>query len=194
MAAAKDAKEKARLEKEAAAATAKAARDEKLRAAAEAGEKAKLDKAARAEAEKASRADKAKAAAEAKEKARQEKAERVAAAQEAKASKRHGGGDSGGGSAPDSGRLSASESPRKVTEVGFKQMPEVSRIFVRTNDKARYNISEAGEKVIILELENTKVKRKNDQRFMDTSFFSSSVAMVTPRKQGGNYVIEIKLK
>src|SRR5207249_2094141 len=92
------------------------------------------------------------------------------------------------------GAVEVKETPRKVKEVGFKQMEAVSRVFVRTSEPARFNISEAGEKTIRVELENTRVKRRNDTRPLDTSFFPSAVAMVTPKRQGPNYVLEIKLR
>jgi colicin import membrane protein len=45
-----------------------------------------------------------------------------------------------------------------------------------------------------VELQNTAVKRRNDTRFLDTSFFPSAVAMISPSKRGSTYVVDIKLK
>ena len=53
---------------------------------------------------------------------------------------------------------------------------------------------EAGEKLIRVELPNTRVVRHNDNRFLDTSFFPGAVAMVTPRRQGSATILEIALK
>jgi colicin import membrane protein len=78
--------------------------------------------------------------------------------------------------------------------IGFKQMPETSRVFVRLSDAPLFQITEVGNDVIRVELENTRVKRRNDARFLDTSFFASAVAMVSPRKQGTSTMVEIRLK
>ena len=84
--------------------------------------------------------------------------------------------------------------PNQVREVGFQQMPGGSRVFVRTAYEPHFTIMEAGENVIRVELANTRVRRRNDTRFMDTSFFQSAVAMVTPMRAGSAYVVEIKLR
>jgi colicin import membrane protein len=90
--------------------------------------------------------------------------------------------------------LEAGAPSAQLREVGFKQLAGVSRVFVRTSVAPRFTITDAGENVIRLELENTRTDRKNDLRFLDTSFFSSSVAMVTPSRIGTSYVVDIKLK
>ncbi len=87
-----------------------------------------------------------------------------------------------------------SRGPSQVREVGFQMMPDSSRVFVRTSSLPEFTIQEAGENLIRLELSNTRVRRRNDTRFLDTSFFPSAVAMVTPKRQGSSYVLEIKLK
>ncbi len=94
--------------------------------------------------------------------------------------------------APPEQRLS--RGPSQVREVGFKMMPDASRVFIRTSNLPEFTIQDAGENLIRLELANTRVKRRNDTRFLDTSFFQSVVAMVTPKRQGSSYVLEIKLK
>ncbi|HYQ81493.1 MAG TPA: hypothetical protein VEP68_08330, partial [Anaeromyxobacteraceae bacterium] len=88
----------------------------------------------------------------------------------------------------------APTAPNQVREVGFQQLPGASRVFVRTAQEPHFTIMEAGENVIRVELANTRVKRRNDTRFMDTSFFPSAVALVTPKREGSTYVVEIKLK
>jgi len=72
-------------------------------------------------------------------------------------------------------------------------VPEMN-VFVKLSDAPAYQITEVGENVVQVELQNTRVKRANDTRFMDTSFFASPVAMVTPKRQGTSYVVEIRLK
>jgi hypothetical protein len=90
---------------------------------------------------------------------------------------------------------SLAPAPRaQLREVGFRQLPGVSRVFVRTTVTPRFSVEDAGENVIRVELENTRAARRNDLRFLDTSFFPSAVAMVTPIRRGSSYVVEIKLK
>ncbi len=88
----------------------------------------------------------------------------------------------------------AGEGPRHIREVGFRQMGESSRLFVRISAAPRFRIVEAGEKTIRVELPNTRVARRNDARHLDTSFFASAVAMVVPRREGSSTVLEITLK
>ena len=90
--------------------------------------------------------------------------------------------------------MAATEKPHLLRELGFTQLPAASRVFVRFSDAPRFNIVEAGEKLIRIELPNTRVVRRNDIRFLDTSFFPGAVSMVTPRKRGSSTVVEIALK
>jgi colicin import membrane protein len=84
--------------------------------------------------------------------------------------------------------------PNQVREIGFQQLPEASRVFVRTSAEPRFTIMEAGENLIRVEFANTRVRRRNDTRFLDTSFFPSAVALVSPKREGSAYVVEIKLR
>lgn len=88
----------------------------------------------------------------------------------------------------------AAEKPRVVREVGYRQLASASRVFVRLSDAPRFHIVEASEKLIRVELPNTRVVRRNDARFLDTSFFPGAVAMITPRPHGSTTVLEIALK
>jgi hypothetical protein len=181
-----DAKKAAEADAKKAAADAKVAAEEKKKADAQ----AKADEAARkkeeAAAKKAAEAEaKAAARAEREAKAAEAKAAREAKAAEAKAARAEPQVE---------GRIAARETPRRVTEVGFKQMPSQSRVFVRTSEPARFNVSESGERTILVEFENTRAERRNDTRHLDTSFFPSAVTLVTPKISGGSYVLEIKLR
>jgi len=51
-----------------------------------------------------------------------------------------------------------------------------------------------GDDVVRVELENTRATRRNDTRFLDTSFFASPVALITPSVKGTAYVVDIKLR
>jgi len=90
---------------------------------------------------------------------------------------------------------SLAPAPRaQLREVGFRQLPGVSRVYVRTSVTPRFSVEDAGENVVRVELENTRAARRNDTRFLDTSFFPSAVAMVTPMRRGSSYVVEIRLR
>jgi hypothetical protein len=84
--------------------------------------------------------------------------------------------------------------PRQVMEIGFQQLPDTSRVFVKLSGAPRFEIQERGDDTVRVELTNTRVRRRNDTRHLDTSFFPSAVAMVTPSRQGSSYVVEIKLR
>jgi colicin import membrane protein len=82
----------------------------------------------------------------------------------------------------------------QVETVGFKQLPEASRVFIRTSDTPRFTISEAVEGVVRVEFPNTRVPLRNDLNRLDTSFFPTAVEMVTPSRVGNSYVLEIRLR
>jgi hypothetical protein len=93
--------------------------------------------------------------------------------------------------------LATSEVPprqARLQAIGFQQLPTVSRVFVRTNVAPRFTITDVGDDVVRLEVENTRVARRNDTRPLDTSFFPSAVAMITPSRRGTSYVVDIKLR
>lgn len=92
-------------------------------------------------------------------------------------------------------RLSISGRRKTVSELGFKQHASASRVFVRTNEPVRYTVSEGKGKTVILELENTSIGPRNNSRFLDTSYFDTAVAMVSPNQGPTRSVrIEIRLK
>ena len=62
------------------------------------------------------------------------------------------------------------------------------------DDVTGTDLQDLGNDTVRVELQNTRVKRRNDTRFLDTSFFTSAVAMITPSKRGSSYVVDIKLK
>jgi hypothetical protein len=90
--------------------------------------------------------------------------------------------------------LQADAPSAQLREIGFRQMAGVSRVFVRTSVPARFTIQDVGDNMIRVELENTRLLRRNDARFLDTSFFPSAVAMISPSRRGSSYVVDIKLR
>jgi len=90
--------------------------------------------------------------------------------------------------------LEATERPRVLRDLGFRALPEASRVFVRISAEPRFTIVEASERLIRVELPNTVVGHHNYARPLDTSFFPGAVATVTPRRHGRSTVLEIALK
>ena len=91
--------------------------------------------------------------------------------------------------APPRGETAGGEvsSRRKtLTLVGFS--PDKSRVYVRTNEPVRYTVSQADDRTVILELENTTFTRSNDRRPLDTRFFGGPVVQITPQAGSGRTV------
>lgn len=81
-----------------------------------------------------------------------------------------------------------------IEEIGFLQTGDGSRVFVRTRGAPRFSVAEGGDKLVELRLDNARLKNRNDARALDTSFFPSAVVSVTPRRQGPEYLLEIRLR
>jgi hypothetical protein len=84
--------------------------------------------------------------------------------------------------------------PRVMKYVGFQQMADVSRVFVRVDGKAKYRSAKEGGGKVVLELVNTSINVKNNERPLDTTYFNSPVSKVQAVKNGDNTRIEISLR
>jgi hypothetical protein len=101
----------------------------------------------------------------------------------------------GTGADSSDGALAVSERRRTMTLVGFKPVQGAGRVFVRTSEPVKYSVSEAGDRTLVLELENTRIPTENDRRPLDTSFFNTAVAQVQAETTSSRNVrIQIKLK
>ena len=189
--------------KEAAAAAEKQRQQDEARAAADAKKRQQADEKARREAEAQAAADSRKrqqdeARAAAEEKKRQAAEERQARLEEAQAAaeERQAAAEERKRQQAEArqARVAQAETPRRaapeqgdsagvssrgktMTLVGFKQEPTGSRVFVRTNEPVRYSVTE-NNRVVVLELENTRIAESNNTRSMNTSFFDTPVASV----------------
>jgi colicin import membrane protein len=99
----------------------------------------------------------------------------------------------GSSSSGGSGDQDFDPGPRLMKYIGFRQMADVSRVFVRLDGKAKYKQKKEGDTVIV-ELLNTSVPVKNNTRPLDTSYFNSPVGNVQAVPSGDSTRIEIKLK
>jgi hypothetical protein len=84
--------------------------------------------------------------------------------------------------------------PNQVEAVGFRQAAGGSQVFVRMRSTPRFSVSEPKERLVGVEFPHTTVPLRNDLNALDTSFFPTAVARVTPRRQGKTYVLEIELR
>lgn len=85
-------------------------------------------------------------------------------------------------------------SRRTLALVGFHPSGQVSRVFIRTDAPAPFEIREADDKTIVVALPNTRIGSSNNARFLDTSFFDTPVQRVSPTEVGRDVHVEIKLK
>ncbi|MBK6689876.1 MAG: AMIN domain-containing protein [Deltaproteobacteria bacterium] len=101
-------------------------------------------------------------------------------------------GSSSGGGGADANDFDPG--PRVMKYVGFQQMADVSRVFVRVDGKAKYRSAKEGGGKVVLELVNTSINVKNNERPLDTTYFNSPVSKVQAVKNGDNTRIEISLR
>ena len=73
-----------------------------------------------------------------------------------------------------------SDEVKELTWVGFQQLKDASRVFVRTNEAVRYKVSWKSPTELLVEFFNTKVLVRNNLRFLDTQFFDSPVLLIKP--------------
>jgi hypothetical protein len=150
---------------------ARARREEEAQAAADAKRVAREDSKARAAEERAQREQEARAAAEARQQTRLAQA------------------------GPTQGPVSVSSRRKTLMLVGFRQEPEGSSVFIRTNEPVRYNVLREGDTMLVLELENTRIGESRNTLPLDTSFFNTAVAQVDPSAGPSNSVrVAIRLK
>ncbi|MCC7380660.1 MAG: AMIN domain-containing protein [Deltaproteobacteria bacterium] len=83
---------------------------------------------------------------------------------------------------------------RVMTYLGFRNKSDASEVFVRCDGKARFRVEQAGDNRFVLELIDTHVNVKNNERPLDTSYFKSAVTRVQAVPTGGSTRIEVDLR
>lgn len=73
-----------------------------------------------------------------------------------------------------------SDEVKELTWVGFQRLKDGSRVFVRTNEPARFKTTWQGQTKLLVEIFNTKVLVRNYLRPLDTQFFDSPVLLIKP--------------
>ena len=74
----------------------------------------------------------------------------------------------------------ASEGPRQMSYIGFKNTATASRIYARLNAEAKFTVRKEGDNLVVLEIQNATIPLRNNKNHLDTTFFNSPVKMVTP--------------
>lgn len=83
--------------------------------------------------------------------------------------------------------------PHVMTYIGFRQRDGISRVFVRLDGRARWRQYQEGT-TFVLELAETSVNVKNNERPLDTTYFAGPVLNVRARPVGSATRIEVKLR
>ncbi|MHA7632329.1 AMIN domain-containing protein [Corallococcus sp. M7] len=181
-------------ERQAAARTAAEQKRAAAQAAAEAKRQKDEERQAAAQARREEQQSAREAAAEAKRQRAAEARERREQAIAARESRARVSQGSAAAESRESGGGEVSSRRKTMTQIGFQQQPDSSRVFVRTNAPVRYTVNGSGNQVV-LELENTRVVESNNTLPLDTHFFPSAVSRVEAFSGAGQTVrVVIQLK
>ena len=74
----------------------------------------------------------------------------------------------------------ATEGPRQMSYIGFKNTATSSRIYARLNAEAKFTVRKEGDNLIVLEIQNATIPLRNNKNHLDATFFNSPVKMITP--------------
>ena len=82
---------------------------------------------------------------------------------------------------------------KTLVHIGFHQAKTYNRLFLKTTERVAFEVV-PGAGVIKILMKQTRSKLSNNMRFLDTSYFSSALWRVTPRRQGDDLNVEIQLR
>ncbi|MEE2902840.1 MAG: AMIN domain-containing protein [Myxococcota bacterium] len=82
---------------------------------------------------------------------------------------------------------------RVMKYIGFRQKAKVSEVFIRCDGKAKFQVVETQPTRIVVQLKNTTIRLKNNQRALDTSFFPTAVQRVQAKSDSKGTRVEIAL-
>ena len=78
--------------------------------------------------------------------------------------------------------------------IGFRQKAAVSEVFIRCDGKAKFKVIEDTNNKVVLQLFDTTIRVKNNQRALDTSFFPTAVRRVHAKADAKGTRVEIALR
>src|SRR5262249_33122849 len=70
--------------------------------------------------------------------------------------------------------------PASMDFIGFRQDRGVGRVSIKITGPVHYGVKEDVDRNVVVSLENTRIGLPNNERYLDTSFFDTAVAMVRP--------------
>jgi len=82
---------------------------------------------------------------------------------------------------------------KTLTWIGFHHTRSYSRLFFKTTERTAVDVV-PGSGVITVKLKGTRVRLRNNLRFLDTSYFPSAVWKVVPRQAGDTVEVEIQMR
>jgi len=85
--------------------------------------------------------------------------------------------------APEDAKEDLDSEVKDMVYVGFQQLPDVARVFVRTSDPIKYTIDNSKPGVIVLVLDNAKVPVFNNTRPLISEYFHGPVTLIEAKPQ-----------
>ncbi len=82
---------------------------------------------------------------------------------------------------------------KTLSLVGLRFANGAMSVFVRTNEPVSYHVSEKPNGLVVT-IENTRIRRRNDSRPLDAHFFDSPIAKVQATQNRGDVEVNIDLK
>ncbi len=82
---------------------------------------------------------------------------------------------------------------KTLSLVGLRFNNGATSVFVRTNEPVSYHVSERPNGLVVT-IENTRIRRRNDTRPLDAQFFDSPVAKIRASQNRGDVEVNIDLK
>ena len=71
-----------------------------------------------------------------------------------------------------------SDELKDVNWIGFQQLADASRVFVRTTEPAKFKIDNSQPNMVVVMLQNTRIPIRNNRRPLDTRYFDSPVRYI----------------
>ena len=82
---------------------------------------------------------------------------------------------------------------KTLSLVGLRFNNGATSVFVRTNEPVSYRVSQRPNGLVVT-IENTRIRRRNDARPLDAQYFDSPVAKVRATQNRGDVEVTIDLK
>src|SRR5207302_7928406 len=86
--------------------------------------------------------------------------------------------------------------PASMDFIGFRQDRGVGKVSIKISGPVHYGVKEDVDRNVVVSLENTRIGLPNNERFLDTSFFDTAVAMLRsePGHDNAVYVLVVLMQ